>query len=1285
MPPKLATSLLTLETAKMHHIDTRNVENLYGMWSVFSKCAEAMENGRRYENMSWRIWNRETLCCERQPHLATPPPMDIKASKMSTSDLPDLSVSVDSVSSVGEEQDEVNKPSHTAPMDIQLPRIRDLDARSESSRGRERHITSLKLEKMVVSIKEKQEITPLSPSITDAVRHVGVFPTAAPLPTSHSLTVDAPLHSSDSSASTGRSSGSDQSTRNTAASDTSAETLASHSVVRGFSPGQISSSYRSNTHLVPSPVPVKSIVRGKKDEGKPNGMFLLGGSSGEDDSSFDDQMLSQPRHSSLTAGLKRPLQSKKQTSFKDEVESRTINNRSHEDEDVFESDDEDEVSESAIEDDDEVVEEDDGSDWEDSISETAEPMANDKQLFQRVDSRPNLVSRRSLLTTLMHEPDRAAAFANLASKSTSALRRSRRSSPNGPSTGTSPEAAALTMCGSHMTPAKPIIMTTSNTNPPALSPRSTRRGMLSKELSESLRKHLLWERQQRSTTANAVLKRRHTAFDLTRLQDQAGVGGELSTQDGSRTSAWNKYFDPSGEYNQAGCRAGSDCPFVHDPSSLERARPQKTPQSRATSSRNLPEPTQTEEPIPRVTVDGVTQSRPSGRRFQPPPVDATRVIQRPVPRSQKESPRDFQIRQLERRFPSLQKIEHGTETTLAFQLPPSDPDFPFELSGLECVLHVPSRFPGDGKPSLLVTNKDMPRGYQINVERGFEALVQASPQATLLSLLNALDKRLESLLTGEKADTIKIMPNASRKHGQLEYGIEKAIAVPARAPPVQESMVEQPQFTPEQRRTAQARRDAETRQLEARLGRLPLFSKSSDGILFLIPIIPRSPGNLPVPLQAVRSVKLFVPLLYPLRSCRIEVPGVSKEAASKAEEAFERRMKANAEMSLLAHINYFAQHMHTLAIEPHDESKATEHIVAPIDTLQLDEQEKPTQGPVGPDNDRSHIKIIPRPPEWNTGGEEESDSDSDFSCSDGSGDEFEEEHQDNPTIKPTSETASSQPSERGVSLSFPSLELYNIELLSLTSLSLSTKCTRCKTPSEISNLLPSTPRHDSCSKCAQPFSLTYRPELIHANSFRAGYLDLNGCTILDMLPSAFIPTCSTCSAPVPAPGVVSVRGSAASIAICRSCHTHMSFALPETKFMLVSNQSLHPRHLLPLRRKAPKENLGIVAGQELPHRGRCKHYSKSYRWFRFSCCAKVYACDKCHDEAEAHPNEHANRMICGFCAREQHYRPEDCAVCRKVVVGKKGSGFWEGGKGTRDKARMSRKGESKRVAVVLDE
>jgi hypothetical protein len=32
-------------------------------------------------------------------------------------------------------------------------------------------------------------------------------------------------------------------------------------------------------------------------------------------------------------------------------------------------------------------------------------------------------------------------------------------------------------------------------------------------------------------------------------------------------------------------------------------------------------------------------------------------------------------------------------------------------------------------------------------------------------------------------------------------------------------------------------------------------------------------------------------------------------------------------------------------------------------------------------------------------------------------------------------------------------------------------------------------------------------------------------------------------------------------------------------------------------------------------------------------------------------------------SREQNYRPEDCGICHSVLIGRKGSGFWEGGKG----------------------
>ncbi|KAI4168480.1 MAG: hypothetical protein LQ343_006367 [Gyalolechia ehrenbergii] len=589
--------------------------------------------------------------------------------------------------------------------------------------------------------------------------------------------------------------------------------------------------------------------------------------------------------------------------------------------------------------------------------------------------------------------------------------------------------------------------------------------------------------------------------------------------------------------------------------------------------------------------NGIAQTPQGQRRYEPPAVDPSRVVQKPVSRFQNDSPREFQIRQLDRRFSSLQKKSGNGETTLSFQLEPSDPDFPFELNGLDCVLHVPDSYPQNGRPFLAVKNKDMPRGYQINVERGFDALVQRSPQATLLSLMNALDKQLEVLLTEQKAETIKIMPNISRTAVQqpVDAGHTTACVVVPRA--IQPPRKEQLRFNLQQRQNAQVQR-----------------------------------------------------------------------------------------MTLMAHVNYLAQHMHEMATEPEIEPEEPAESAVPVDNLRIegDEVEVPNQRFTELEDDRSHIKIVPRPPEWTTHGNEESDSDSTFSDSYDSGDEFEEEHEEHlhdHTPESTQGAPSIQPAGRGISLSFPSLELYNIELLELTSLSLSVKCTRCKTSSDIHNIRTSNPRSASCSKCVQPFSLNYRSELVHSNSYRAGYVDLTGCTVADMLPSTFIPTCSTCSTSVPSSsGVVSVRGDAASIAICRECHTRLTFKIPETKFMLVSDNSLHPRNLLPLRRKKlPKENLGIVTGQELPRQGRCRHYMKSYRWFRFSCCAKVYACDKCHDEGEQHPNEHANRMICGFCAREQNYRPEDCAVCRKVVVGKRGSGFWEGGKGTRDKSRMSRK------------
>lgn len=563
--------MLSVDVEKLRELDTRNAEHLFGLYSstsslllhlenflliffpVFSKCAGSMEDGRRLENLTWRLWNRETLCCEPQPqhNHTTTPTIDFTRSRPSRRDVPGLSASVESLVSIRSDSSEDTQQPPTAPVNIHTNVSLKTEPTLSRSRGKEKHITSLGLEKMVHSIQGKQEIAPLSPSIADAMPPMP--PSTDITPRAESPTINAPFRSSDSSSSTAllSSPGSDKSAQQTVGSDTSAEMLTSHSVVRGFSIDK-ESSYRSHTHLAPEAIPMKHIFTNKTENPCKKGgiFFIAGGSSGDDDdSSFDEKMGSGPKQSSLTLGLKRPSANKKTLSFRDEVESRALEKRSHEDEEVFESDEEDE---SAIDDDSEEEEEDD-DDWEDDASETAENTANDKPLFQRYDSQPNLVSRRSVLTTELNQLDRAATFANLASKSTPVIRRTKTSTSSGPSDGVSPvEDPSLTMFPAHMTRSKPIVMSARNAQQMAFSPKTTRRNMLATEMTESLRKNVLWERQQKKATTNAIIKRRHTAQNLTNLQHYPGEAVQASTQE-SRNISFDQYFEAGlGEYHRAG-------------------------------------------------------------------------------------------------------------------------------------------------------------------------------------------------------------------------------------------------------------------------------------------------------------------------------------------------------------------------------------------------------------------------------------------------------------------------------------------------------------------------------------------------------------------------------------------------------------------------------------------------------------------------------------------------------------------------------------------------------------
>ncbi|KAG4411987.1 hypothetical protein IFR04_014874 [Cadophora malorum] len=682
-----------------------------------------------------------------------------------------------------------------------------------------------------------------------------------------------------------------------------------------------------------------------------------------------------------------------------------------------------------------------------------------------------------------------------------------------------------------------------------------------------------------------------------------------------------------------------------------------------------------------VTEDGLIQDR---RQAVTRPVPNSRVVAKPVPQAQTQDPREFQLGQIRRRFsPKETRQPGGGATLLKFSLAPSDPDFPFEMTALECLLSVPVTYPKEG-PSLKVENKDIPRGFSLNVEYGFDNMVKEKPGSTLLELLKSLDKNLEAFLSAPKVETIKLLPNKDTRHLSVvpSRSVEPVVrpatvskdAVASRpieqeAPRHVEPLIT---YTAQEKAEALKRRGVETRQLEARMKRLPLYKMSPDGIAYTLPLDPKRRNDLPISLQAVKAVILFVPLLYPLQPCRIKLEGLDVPEAKPVEVGFLQRSTEQKATTLTGHVNYLAQNMHLLA------KTKLEVKTAPAPQVQSPMVEEPevTKPAVEghQDPDRSHIQYITRPPEWTfIEGDEVSDSD-DFDSYD-TGDETTDEEGgvEVPEDGETSKQPAQNP-ERGTAISFPFLDLFGIELLEVVTLNISVKCERCKDTTEVKGLKDGVTKTPSCRKCTTTFSITFRRDLLHAHAVRAGFLDLEGCIIGDMLPSTFIPTCSQCSTAYPLPGITSVQGESTSN-ICRECHQKFTFKIPSVKFLRISSTNRLPPSSGPRRKR---ETLGLTPGTELPKRGRCRHYTKSYRWFRFSCCSKVYTCDKCHDEAEDHPNEWANRMICGWCSREQNYRPEDCGICHGSLVGKKSvGGFWEGGKGTRDKVKMSRKDKRK--------
>ncbi|XP_040269546.1 uncharacterized protein LOC120985594 [Bufo bufo] len=241
----------------------------------------------------------------------------------------------------------------------------------------------------------------------------------------------------------------------------------------------------------------------------------------------------------------------------------------------------------------------------------------------------------------------------------------------------------------------------------------------------------------------------------------------------------------------------------------------------------------------------------------------------------------------------------------------------------------------------------------------------------------------------------------------------------------------------------------------------------------------------------------------------------------------------------------------------------------------------------------------------------------------------------------------------------------------------SLQCGRCNVTADLS-MTGKQPCSAQCEKCNSRISGTFLPSILHQYSTLLGYVDIQGATARDLvlLECTFMINCLNCSHEEP---IKSLSYGITKELNCVQCHSKLSIFSEATRFQKIQRYlGKDSGSKDGFIRKKTMRDPSIQPGKPLPDRGTCRHYRKSYRWLRFPCCGKAYPCDSCHDEAETHEMDLASRMLCGYCAKEQPYsNGKACISCGNMMTRNIHAIHWEGGKGCRNKIKMSRKDKQK--------
>lgn len=685
--------------------------------------------------------------------------------------------------------------------------------------------------------------------------------------------------------------------------------------------------------------------------------------------------------------------------------------------------------------------------------------------------------------------------------------------------------------------------------------------------------------------------------------------------------------------------------------------------------------------------------RPNQRVRQ---ADPSRVVKKPQQSNPKRlSKREQQIQQLRRAFPDLTCDDHDL-TKFRMKLVPTDPEFAFDIQALDFNLYVPLTYPNkprrDGTvatsseyPMIIVLNDDIPKGFSANVDIGFKALAEKFTQnnKTLLDMINALDRELEGFLKQEKRATIKIVK--SNKPKISSPSIQESTSASDSSSIFKIDTPPKVFVPPEVRKERQAQID----KLKHALGKSAVWGVSSDDLedVLRISVSVKDPLELPSQMKGQLEFNLHIPKSYGISdSCFIIFPSIIDGFSSSIiEDNFNKFLRAHTSWKLFSVVNYLACRINQLKREDY-ELPESEVIVEPVS----EKIERPIVSKVHDeeiqDKARKVLSLLKNPKNQDVNSDSSIDTQEPTEAEPSDSEEADEtsnidegENESFLEIKPIE--------PRGIALYSPGITLINIGILECNIVNLVVVCDKCSTQNDMFNIISgpygrdSKPFASTCTKCKSILACAFQKTLVKQitdedSSTVLGYLDVSGCTPVQVLGGSFVPTCGNCTSSNSETVFKRLETGRTAFLNCKSCKIRMGlkFGSDGYKFTTISDDKLSEDRINGVRihkHDAAKQKLGLTSGQPLPDDGRCTHFRKSTRWFRFACCGKVYPCEKCHDLESNHPYEYGTRVICGMCSREQSIS-NTCAYCRHKFENKGNTGFWEGGKGTRDPTKLNR-------------